>query len=321
MWARNSPTPLLQVSGLTKTFPGRETPAIKDVSFKVAAGEILGLVGLNGAGKTTTIRIAAGLTRPSAGHVCVAGFDIVSDKVNASRHLGLVPEFPNFDPGGRALSLLCYFSGYYGFHGQEAKDRCSALLELVGLKGASGLRFRAFSQGMKKRLALAAALLGQPEVLLLDEVLNGLDPQGIVLVRELMMDWRNGGKAVLLSSHLLNEMQLVADLVAIVHEGRLVKILSRSDMADGRSGVLRVSIVNMDAGAMEYLSTLGTVRLEGNTAWISNPQVEAEEINSCLAQRGYRVNSLRFESSGLENLFLDLIERPSPEFSNDDPEE
>jgi ABC-2 type transport system ATP-binding protein len=287
------------------------------VSFCVEAGEILGFVGLNGAGKTTTIRVATGLNKPSAGRVSIAGFDIVLDKVKASRNLGLVPEFPNFDPGARALSLLRYFSGFHGQSGQQANDRCSDLLELVGLEEARELRFRSLSQGMKKRLALAVAMLGDPDVLLLDEVLNGLDPKGIVLVRDLMLRWRKEGKAVLLSSHLLNETQHVADRVAIINDGRLVKILSRSEMANDRTGVLRISILDLDSSAMEYLATKGEASRDGSTVWVSNPTAEAEEINSELMKRGYHVRSISFESSGLEGLFLGLIAEPKSEASED----
>jgi ABC-2 type transport system ATP-binding protein len=287
------------------------------IGFCVEAGEILGFVGLNGAGKTTTIRVATGLNKPSAGRVSIAGFDIVLDKVKASRNLGLVPEFPNFDPGARALSLLRYFSGFHGQSGQQANDRCSDLLELVGLEEARELRFRSLSQGMKKRLALAVAMLGDPDVLLLDEVLNGLDPKGIVLVRDLMLRWRKEGKAVLLSSHLLNETQHVADRVAIINDGRLVKILSRSEMANDRTGVLRISILDLDSSAMEYLATTGEASRDGSTVWVSNPTAEAEEINSELMKRGYHVRSISFESSGLEGLFLGLIAEPKSEASED----
>jgi len=318
MQHRGSSQPLLEISHLTKYFPGASRPAVTDLSLKVAAGEVLGFVGLNGAGKTTTIRVAAGLNRPSAGHVSVAGYDIVLDKVNASRHLGLVPEFPNFDPGVTALSLLRRFAGYRGLSGPSEKNRCSDLLRLVGLGEAGRVRFRAFSQGMKKRLALAVALLGEPEVLLLDEVLNGLDPQGIALVRRLMMEWREDGRAILLSSHLLNETQQVADRVAIVHEGRLVKVLSRSELANGRSGVLRVIIVDLDSRAVEYLETKGTVKRDGATVWITDPTAEAEEINSDLIRRGYHVRGLAFESTGLESLFLRLIGEPGQEPSGGD---
>jgi ABC-2 type transport system ATP-binding protein len=308
---------LLEISNLTKTYSGSDRPAVSNVSFCVEAGEILGFVGLNGAGKTTTIRVATGLNKPSAGRVSIAGFDIVLDKVKASRNLGLVPEFPNFDPGARALSLLRYFSGFHGQSGQQANDRCSDLLELVGLEEARELRFRSLSQGMKKRLALAVAMLGDPDVLLLDEVLNGLDPKGIVLVRDLMLRWRKEGKAVLLSSHLLNETQHVADRVAIINDGRLVKILSRSEMANDRTGVLRISILDLDSSAMEYLATTGEASRDGSTVWVSNPTAEAEEINSELMKRGYHVRSISFESSGLEGLFLGLIAEPKSEASED----
>src|SRR5580658_553440 len=134
---------LLEVSHLTKVFPGDDTPAVANLSFRVEPHEILGLVGLNGAGKTTTIRTAAGLIMPTDGSVSVDGFDIVREKVSASRHLGIVSEFPNFDPGGKGLSLLRYFAGFRGISGPTATRRCSELMETVGLGGAMDVRFRA----------------------------------------------------------------------------------------------------------------------------------------------------------------------------------
>jgi|HubBroStandDraft_1064217.scaffolds.fasta_scaffold11032_4 ABC-2 type transport system ATP-binding protein len=307
---------LLDVSNLSKTFSRAKRAAIDDVCLSIAAGEILGFVGLNGAGKTTTIRIAAGLSKPSAGRVFAAGFDIVQEKARASRHIGMVPEFPNFDPSAKATSLLRYFAGFRGIHGKQAADRCSSLLEDVGLDASGDYKFRALSQGMKKRLALAVAMLGDPEILLLDEVLNGLDPQGIVLVRNLMIRWRNEGKAILLSSHLLNETQLIADRVAILHEGRLIKVLSRSEIAESTSGALRLAIVDVDTRVLEYLATKGSIRSDGISVWISDPTASAEEINSELVRRGYHVKSLSFEPTSLESLFLDLIDESSAKASD-----
>ncbi len=281
-----------------------------DVSLHIAPGEILGLVGLNGAGKTTVIRVCAGLSMATTGSVTVAGYDIARDKTEVSRHLGLVPEFPNFDPGSRPLALLRYFSGFFGLRGQEATQRCSKLLDLVGLADTTEVKVRAFSQGMKKRLALAAALLHDPEVILLDEVLNGLDPEGVALVRSLMLQWREEGKAIMLSSHLLGEMEQVADRVAIVHHGRLVKVLSRVELEANRSATLQVNIRNLDERAKELLARYGTVRADGRGLRISRPTLSANEINALLVGRGYQVDSLSFEPNGLEALFLGLIKEP-----------
>ncbi len=298
----------LKIDRLRKIYPGRSKPAVDDLSLEVDDCEVLGFVGLNGAGKTTTIRIAAGVTRPSSGSVSVQGFDIVRQKAQASRYIGWVSEFPNFEPGGRCLDQLRYIAGFHELGGGVAKRRCTELLELVGLPGLERARFRTLSQGMKKRFALAAALLGDPDVLLLDEFLNGLDPEGVVFARKLILDLREGGTSVLLSSHILSEVQQVSDRVAVVHKGRLVKVLPKSDFTDASSGVLRVSIDNMDAAAVEYLRSVGeAVRVKDHTALISGPKEEPGAINLELTRRNYRVVALSFDHVSLEDLFFQLI--------------
>ncbi len=298
---------LLEIANLSKRFSRSAKPAVADLSLSVGRGEILGFVGLNGAGKTTTIRIASGLNRPSAGRVSVAGFDVSNEKVGASKHLGLVPEFPYFYRGARALSLLRYLAGFRGLHGSEARTRSRALLDLVGLSGVERNRIGSFSQGMKKRFALAAALLDDPEVLLLDEVLNGLDPEGIAQVRGLLSEWRREGKAVLLSSHLLHEVQNVADRVAIIHAGRLVRVLSRTEIAEATTGVLVITFGELDSLALDYLSTVGSVEAVGTTVRVSNPTVPPEQINTELVRRGYRIKHLAFDRASLEDLFFRWI--------------
>lgn len=304
---------------LTKSFPNTNRPSVASLSMHVAPSEILGLVGLNGAGKTTTIRLAVGAIRPTAGAVSVAGYDIVHDKVEASRRLGWVSESPNFDPLGRAETMLRYFAGLRGLRGHDAARHCSRLMDAVGLGEFKDGRFRSFSQGMKKRFALAVAMVGDPEVMLLDEILNGLDPEGIAFVRSLMITWRREGKAVLLSSHLLNETQRIADRVAILHRGRLVRILTRSELSQAGSRVLRITVTDLDADSISLLSKKGVLKRDGTTVWLSEPTEEADEIGFDLVRRGYHVKELVLEPVRLEDLFFDEIERLESGDEHDTP--
>lgn len=308
MQVQTSDEPMLSIRNLVKSYPGRLKPAVEGLTLDVAGGEIRGLVGLNGAGKTTVLRACAGLITPSAGLVKVCGFDVSTEKLKASRHLGLVQEFPNFNPGGKALAQLVYFAGYFGYRGRDATNHCSSLLMRVGLEGSANLRIGSFSQGMKKRFALAAALLGDPKVLLLDEVLNGLDPQGVVMVRNLMSDLRDEGKAILLSSHNLSVVEQVADNVTILHKGRLVTTLAKKDLQEGHSGDLRITLKQVDQAALDFLGGFGSVRRKGDVVWVSGIKSEPDEINAALVTRGYRVRDLSFVSSSLEELFFDLID-------------
>jgi ABC-2 type transport system ATP-binding protein len=313
------PQPLLEIAHLTKSYDRWTEPAIVDVNLAISGGEILGLVGLNGAGKTTTIRVAAGLLRPTSGTVRVVGFDIVREKVAASKHLGLVPESPYFDPMARALPLLRYLAGFRGLDRTQATESCQNLLTLVGLDKVVKSRIGTFSQGMKKRFALAAALIGDPEALLLDEVLNGLDPEGIVETRELMLQMKERGKSILLSSHMLHEVQHVADRVAVIHRGRVVKILLRGEIDSSSSKVLRISFVRVDDDALSYLATLGEIRREGATVWVTDPDAGAEEINANLTRKGYGIRHLSFEPMDLEDLFFQWVDEASPPASPETP--
>lgn len=303
---------MLTIRGLRKVFRGKSLPAVADLDLDIRPGEILGLVGLNGAGKTTTIRMAAGLTTPTAGLVTINGLDVVTQKAEASRYIGIVPEFPSFEPASRALNQLRYYAGFYGLRGSAARDRCRELLRQVGLPDLERVRLRTFSQGMKKRFSLAASLLGDPEILLFDEILSGLDPEGVLLTRNLMIDLRTRNRGILLSSHILSEVQQVADRVAIMHQGRLVKTLKRDETPSDGGLTLRLTIANLDDAAVELLRSYGEVRREATTVWLSRLKVEPSEVNAQLVRRNYRVVSLGYETQNLEQAFFDAVRGPPP---------
>ncbi|MGC2034545.1 MAG: ABC transporter ATP-binding protein [Thermoplasmata archaeon] len=299
---------MIQVRGLTKRYRRSGTPAIEDVSFDVRNGEILGFVGLNGAGKTTTIRVASGVSLPTGGSVTVDGHDISGDKVAASMALGWVPEFPNFEPSAKALTQMRYYSGFYRIPSGESRRRCLEALKMVGLEGHERERLRTYSQGMKKRFSLAAALLPDPQNFVFDEILNGLDPQGIQWLRDWMVEKRNDGHAIMLSSHILSEVQLIADRIVFLHHGHVVRTMDRADLTKDLRGSLRVTIENLDEGALELLRPFGELRREGpSTVVVVGRTSEAADINFALTERKYRVAELRPDESNLEALFFETI--------------
>lgn len=298
---------MLAIRGLRKVYRGLPRPAVIGLDLEVRPGEIVGLVGLNGAGKTTTIRVAAGLSSPSSGTVTVFGLDLNRQKAEASRHIGLVPEFPSFEPASRALDQLRYYAGFYGLTGKPAREEGSKLLAKVGLAKMERVRLRTFSQGMKKRFSLAASLLGDPEILLFDELLSGLDPEGVLLARNLMIESKARGQGVLLSSHILAEVQQVADRVAIMHEGRLVKTVGRTEVEAPRGHIIRIVIANLDDAGIDVLRTFGEIRREANTVWITQPKADPADVNAELVRRNYRVVALGYESQNLERAFFDAV--------------
>lgn len=216
---------------LTKTYGRNGIPAVDNLDLEVNDGEILGFAGLNGAGKTTTIRIASGISLPTSGSVLIDGYDIVKEKVKASRSIGWVPEFPNFEPNAKPLDLMVYYSGFYNIGSAEAREKSSQLLKEVGLSNALNKKLRSYSQGMKKRFSIAAAMINDAQNYLMDETLNGLDPEGIKYVKKLILKLRDQNKAIMLSSHILSELQNVADRVAVIHEGKLIKVVSKDELS------------------------------------------------------------------------------------------
>ena len=300
---------MLKFQGLAKSYSGGK-PAVKGIDFEVRDGEVVGFVGLNGAGKTTTIRLAAGVILPSEGSVAVDGHDIVTDKAKASKEIGWVPELPNVEMGARAIDLMVYLSGYHGMKSSEAKARSEELLRLVRLDGFERKRLRTFSQGMKKRFALALALLPDPQNLLFDEILNGLDPEGIQFMRGRAAELKAQGKAVLLSSHILTEIENLSDRVVFLHKGRVMKVASRAELRErGRgSGALRVGLKRLDEGALRYLRTQGEVELVGSdVVRVKNFTGDPASVNAELVGRGYALYELAKEGSSLEDYFLEMV--------------
>jgi len=301
---------LFEIRAATKVFSAKQGPAISSVSFDVRNGEIVGFVGLNGAGKTTTIRIAVGVSLPTSGTVVIDGHDITREKPEASKSIGWVPELPNFEPNAKAWSMMRYLAGFYNIDREEARRRSKDLLASVGLSGFENRKIRTYSQGMKKRFSLAVSLLSDPQNFLFDEVLNGLDPEGIHFFRELMRGQKRMNKAILLSSHILTEIENVADRIVFIHRGRVIKIVTRDELAayEGEKGVLRIILQNITDDVVSYLKSLGgTALVQGNEVILSDFRGDSSQVNSELVKKGIPVREIKFEKTGLEQYFFDLI--------------
>ena len=222
----------VEVRGLTKRF-GSFT-AVDQLSFAVPAGRVTGFLGPNGAGKTTTLRMLLGLVRPTAGSALIDGRPY-ADLTDPLGTVGAALEATSFHPGRSGRDHLRVLAGTSGIPDRRVDE----LLELVGIATFARRRAGDYSLGMRQRLGLAAALLGDPQVLLLDEPANGLDPQGIRWLRGFLRHLTDEGKTVLVSSHLLPEVEQTADHVIIVHRGRLVADASLAELAGARSTIAR----------------------------------------------------------------------------------
>ena len=252
--AAATPKFFLEVSGLRKSFNGKTV--LFDVSFHIARGEIIGFVGPNGAGKSTTMKIISGLLRPEAGTVQLDGVDLRKEPCLFLSQIGALIESPAFYPSLSAFDHVAYFARLRGCF---SRSLVCATLERVGLAPLSKKKVGEFSTGMKQRLGIALAVLHSPRFLLLDEPMNGLDPVGMVGMRELVRALsRENGVAVLVSSHLLFEVEQVCDRVLFIKDGRLVREKCLSGAAPGLTTGVRLRTGD-NARAAELLCGSGFV--------------------------------------------------------------
>lgn len=218
MEQRETSNPVLSVHGLQKRI--RRKQIVTDVTFSISPGEIFGFLGPNGAGKTTTIRMLVGLIRPTAGQIMINGWDMQRDPLKAMQNVGCIVENPDLYP---------YLTGYENLHqlavmqGPEAVERIGEVTELVHLTHRIHEKVRTYSLGMKQRLGIAQALLSNPKLLILDEPTNGLDPAGIRELRTFLRELAHRGMAIFISSHLLAEIELLCDSVAMIRDGAVVR--------------------------------------------------------------------------------------------------
>lgn len=298
---------MIEVKALTKRFGSRGYPAVDSIDMEIQDGEIVGFAGLNGAGKTTAMKVMSGILLPSSGTVAVDGHDIVADKINASWGVGWVPETPVFDDDAKPVSLLKYYAGFYGIKSDEAEKRALELLEKVALTPYLKRRINYYSQGMKKRFALVASMISDPKNYLFDEILNGLDPAGVSFMREKMLELKKEGKCILISSHILMELEDFADRVVIIDGGKIADTVRIEDLRRYTVDRAEFIIENLDDGAVKILEDFGKVEIRGKTVILTGIKKKASEINSELVRGGYEVSS--FRSDRLENYFLNKVRR------------
>ncbi len=296
--ARSIGSPAIAARGLTKRF-GR-VQAVDDLSFEVRPGRVTGFLGPNGAGKSTTMRMVLGLVRPTAGSATVLGLPYASIERPATA-VGAVLEVQSFHPqrtGRNHLRVLAAASGV-------PDARVDEVLALVDLTDAADRRAGGYSLGMRQRLGLAGALLGDPRVLILDEPANGLDPQGIRWLREFLREFAANGNAVLVSSHLLSEMAQMADEVIVIDHGRLVRQGSLADLTAGHASV-RVAADDGAALRAALVAAGLEPRVDGEAFVVTG--ADAGDVGRIAAAEGIALTQLTAQESTLEDAFLELTE-------------
>jgi ABC-2 type transport system ATP-binding protein len=289
---------VIEVRGLTKRFG--PVLAVDRLSFQVDRGTVVGFLGPNGAGKTTTLRALLGLVRPTDGTATING-KRYAELADPTRQVGAVLEAASFYPGRRARDHL----RVQAMAGGIQAARVEAVLELVGLQQVAGRRVGGYSMGMRQRLGIATAMLGGPEVLILDEPANGLDPEGVRWLRELVRGLAEEGRTVLVSSHILAEVAQTVDSVVIVDRGRLVAQSSLEELTAGARRVVRVRTpraaelaaaldrdgVRVDRVASDRLEITGTT---------------AERVGMLAAELGVPILESTAEAANLEDVFFQL---------------
>jgi ABC-2 type transport system ATP-binding protein len=288
---------MIESQNLTKSFGGRTV--VNDVSFRVEPGTVTGFLGANGAGKTTTLRMLSGLSEPDSGQAVVLG-GRYRDLANPGRRVGILLDAAAQHDGRRGREALIVSAQMMGVDPR----RVDGLLDLVGLdRSAARKRVRHYSLGMRQRLGLAHALLGDPQVLILDEPANGLDPPGMRWMRELLRDFADRGGTVLLSSHLLHEVEALADRLVIIDVGRIVAEGSRAELLAG-AGTL---VIAPDEAALR--AALDAANLPARPARDGGFIVDAEheDVGRAALAGGVVVSRIGPSGgSGLEQLFFDL---------------
>ena len=289
------------VSGVSKTYG--EVHAVTDLSFTVEPGAVTGFLGPNGAGKTTTLRMVLGLAKPDAGSAVINGRPYVK-LVDPGRTVGAVLESTSFHPGRSARNHLRVYAAAAGVPDRRADE----VLELVGLTPAAKYAVRGFSMGMRQRLSLATAMLGDPRVLILDEPANGLDPEGIVWLRGLLRHLaRNEGRTVLVSSHVLSEVEQTVDSVVIIARGRLVHEGTLDELRGAGSVTVVVDSPTPDK-LMQALAPLGVTATPAAGSTIHVTGTTSAAVGHAAWQANVELHGLRQEQSSLESVFLELTE-------------
>jgi ABC-2 type transport system ATP-binding protein len=298
---------VLEVSGLQKTYRSRKgvRRALDGFDMVVEAGQVHGFLGPNGSGKTTTLRTLLGLIKPNGGDMAILGLPVPQNLPEVARQVGAIVESPQFFGNFNARDTLSLLADAGGVD----QGRVYAVLELVGLRDRAKDRVKTYSLGMKQRLAVASALLKNPRLLILDEPANGLDPGGIREMRTLMRNLAESGMTVVLSSHILGEVQLICDSVTIISAGRRVAAGPVAEvLAKYASSSVRVRVeTGVDVlTAAEVLRAAGAqVALEQDHLTVSNAPNPAQ-ITRVLAQREIYVSELAPVTVDLESVFLEL---------------
>jgi ABC-type multidrug transport system ATPase subunit len=292
-------TAIVETHGLTKRY-GSGVLAVDSVDMSVRRGEVYGFLGPNGAGKTTTLRMLVGLIRPTSGTATVAGH--APGHPHGLARIGSLIESPGFYPylsGRENLKVVADLAG-------SDRRRVEEVLDIVELTSRAGRKFGTYSTGMKQRLGVAAALLKDPELLILDEPTNGLDPQGMAEMRKLIKEIGQGDRTVLLSSHLLGEVEQMCDRVGVISNGHLVKQSTVQELLGQKGVLIRAEPIDNAQEVLTRMFGPAVIRKEDGALHLQVEPAQSAEINRQLVGAGLGVSEVRPFERSLEEVFFQL---------------
>ncbi len=297
---------VLDVSNVTKTFGNRV--AVNNISFTIREGEIFGFLGPNGAGKTTTMKLICGLSSITKGQIRICNYDMPKDKEKALSKLGALIENPLMYPNMSGMDNLKYYASLYK---NISNEDIIKYAKIVGLEHRLKDKVKTYSLGMKQRLGIAQALLHSPKLLILDEPLSGLDPNGVKEMRDFLKALaKEYGIAILISSHMLSDMEQICDTIGIINNGQLLEIKSITSLKESVEGTTRIQ-VKVDypnfAGKIILNELQLKVDIAGNKVLVHTTEDQITNITQKLIYHGISIFGIEIVSKSLEEIFLEII--------------
>lgn len=304
---------IIDIGGLKKSFGKIE--ALRGIDFSVQKGEFFGLLGPNGAGKTTTINILSTIVSPDEGRVTINGYNLHTNPAQCKNAIGIVPQELALYNDLTALENLVFWGKLYGINKSEAMVRAGELLKIFALDDRKNTRIKTFSGGMKRRINIAAAMIHQPEILLMDEPTVGVDPQSRNQIYEVLTDFLKKGVTIVYTTHYMDEVEKLCSRVAIIDHGKIIAGGTMNELRDiaGSDENIHIVFENPDYARVENLKTTFGDRLTGDDGQIvlnsSNSRHDLPLILQKCAEANLQVNHVSVEKASLESIFLKLTGR------------
>lgn len=302
---------IIEINELTKTyrtgFWGKKKRALEKLSLTVETGETFGYLGPNGAGKTTTLKIMLGLVRPDSGCATILGRPI--EDVSIKSKIGFLPEQPYFYDYLTGKELLEFYANFFGFSRSQRKRRIADLLEIVSLSGSESVALRKYSKGMLQRIGIAQALINDPEIIFLDEPLSGLDPLGRKEIKDVILQLKEGGKTIFFSSHVLPDIEMICDRVAILNRGHLAAVGELDDLLLEKAQRVDIEFKGISKQGMETIraEAIKCIEQEHRVRITINGEERVMDIIKLIDLYGGTLISVVPQRRSLEEIFLSKL--------------